>query len=268
MVSTVDEEIPSRSTITVAAPVCASVTSNTRNARRTTPFHAEISPHDSSRATSIPVRSNSRRLDESIRNCDGSSHSPPTGLRTRLKLFVKSLLNKPEIDIWNKLGTIAIIVNGRDEIRRAAAIRFDPQCDEDIITTAYLRENFGLTFDTTTGEFLADSITGREEYQSIAIQELRWWTSNLLRFQGSTCHVVDSELFDIIIGKKTIDRLGLYKVRRGMIAAFISRQPSINKDTSAADQKKADERREKERKDKDERDRKKKEERLRKRKEG
>ncbi|EAT87446.1 hypothetical protein SNOG_05055 [Parastagonospora nodorum SN15] len=183
-------------------------------------------------------------------------------------MFVKSLLNKPEIDIWNKLGTIAIIVNGRDEIQRAAAIRFDPQCDEDIITTAYLRENFGLTFDTTTGKFLAYGITGREEYQSIAIQELRWWTSNSLRFHGSKCHVVDSELFDIIIGKKTIDRLGLYKVRRGMIAAFISRQPSINKDTSAADQRKADERREKERKDKDERDRKKKEERLRKRDEG
>jgi hypothetical protein len=143
-------------------------------------------------------------------------------------MFVKSLLNKPDVDIWNKLGTIAVIVNGWDDIRRAAAIRFDPQCDEDTITTAYLRETFGLTSDTTTGEFLADSITGREEYQSIAIQELRWWTSNLLRFQGSTCHVVDSELFDIILEKKTIDRLGLYKVRRGMIAAFISRQPSIN----------------------------------------
>lgn len=68
---------------------------------------------------------------------------------------------------------------------------------------------------------------GREEYRSVGTQELRWWTSNLLRFQTSTCHVVESELFDIIIGKKTIDRLGLYKVRRGMIAAFISRQPSF-----------------------------------------
>ncbi|KAH3942710.1 hypothetical protein HBI25_053270 [Parastagonospora nodorum] len=267
MDSTLDK-IPSPSGTTVAAPIYAPVASNTRNAHIITPLLAESLPHDSLRTTSIPARAQARRLVESSRDCVGVSQSPPTRLRTRLKMFVKSLLNKPEVDIWNKLGTIAIIVNGRDEIRRAAAIRFDPQCDEDIITTAYLRENFGLMFDTTTGEFLADSITGREEYQSIAIQELRWWTSNLLRFQGSTCHVVDSELFDIIIGKKTIDRLGLYKVRRGMIAAFISRHPSINKDTSAADQKKADERREKERKDKDERDRKKKEERLRKRKEG
>jgi hypothetical protein len=143
---------------------------------------------------------------------------------------MESLFRRTPVDIFNQSGKIAVVVEDGRELTRAAVIQFYSQCEEDVISTAFLRDNFGVIFDDSKSERLANSITGREEYRSLGKCDIRWWTSrsNLLRYERSTCHVIDSDLFDIFIGAKTIRGLGIYKARCGIIAAFISQQPSVN----------------------------------------
>jgi hypothetical protein len=95
-----------------------------------------------------------------------------------------------------------------------------------VISTNFLATGFGLHFDDSDPELLACSITGHEQFFSIGRQSIRWWAPNLgnvYRFVPATCRVVKSDHFDLIIGERTIDELGIFKP--GMIAAFRSVLP-------------------------------------------
>ena len=134
--------------------------------------------------------------------------------------------------MWQQTVLVRIIV-GNDEIKRTVVVLFDPQCPVDIVSTHCLDTNFsGLAYPTSPPETIGTSITGREKYQSIGTVDLRWYgqkcRARLLnkvpqyrpRFEESSCCVVQSDEFELILGKGTIDKLQLFKPNRGIIAAF------------------------------------------------
>jgi hypothetical protein len=137
-----------------------------------------------------------------------------------------------EDNMWERTVLLCIIV-GVEEIKRTAVVLLDPQCPVDVVSTSCLRTKFpGFTYPRSIGETIGTSITAREKYQSIAMVDLRWYGQKgrarksatepqfRSRFEESSCHVVDSEEFELIIGRETIDRLRLYKLNHGIIAAF------------------------------------------------
>ncbi|KAF2123920.1 hypothetical protein P153DRAFT_371240 [Dothidotthia symphoricarpi CBS 119687] len=150
---------------------------------------------------------------------------------------------------------ISIMVNGREEIRYGVVL-FDPQCEEDIVSSDFatkldpqLRFSAGIPFATTILGGIIESIgeldarwapasiqTGRQSLRSPNFRS---------RFEESHCYIVQSDHFDFIVGAKTIDRLHLFESRNPMVAAFRGLSHESNADIISQEQKDADERRKK-----------------------
>jgi hypothetical protein len=96
-----------------------------------------------------------------------------------------------------------------DDLRQAV-ILYDSGIEEDIMSTAYLgaRRN---PADTMLRRTFAMSITGAA-FDYVGEVEIRWKDPNFTsyRYLETRCLVVESDFFDIIIGRKTIQRLQLY----------------------------------------------------------
>jgi hypothetical protein len=179
-------------------------------------------------------------------------------------------------DVWRQTLLVAMVIN-EFEVIRSAGVAFDSQCERDLVSSNFLRDNFedfDLNHDLSAIEPIGTSITGRETYTSLGVVRLRWYgqkrrgrlssTSPRYRpkYESGSFHVVDSDLFDIMIGSETIDRLGLFGPGRGFIAAFMGAN-SFDVKTTAEEQRKATERREKAQKDTAQREKEKKEEKKR-----
>lgn len=197
-------------------------------------------------------------------SCNGNletsaSAAPPptskTGLpSTSLKPLSVSTSNNPNLlkRAWRKIKAIVrpnrgsewevvtdiLIRVGDNEIKRSGVVLFDPQCPEDLISTHFLKDIPGLKYNESIETF-AKSITN-EAFNSIGTVDIRWYLGrrrfsltvwpeyNRARHESSTCRVVKSDDFEVMIGLQTIQRLGLYKSNYPLLAAFRSPAPAID----------------------------------------
>ncbi|KAI4914191.1 hypothetical protein J4E85_010703 [Alternaria conjuncta] len=159
--------------------------------------------------------------------------------------------------MWTPDGYVYLVV-GNDEIRRHVKILLDPQSPENVISTHCLSLFPGYTYSASAGVPIGTSITGRENYLSIAEVEIRWngINNNARRFTGpyfretlyesSTCHVMESDEFYLIIGRPTINRLELFKRnKKRIIAAWRGYNTSVNNENVDDEQESAEDRRKK-----------------------
>ncbi|KAH7094670.1 hypothetical protein FB567DRAFT_510801 [Paraphoma chrysanthemicola] len=128
--------------------------------------------------------------------------------------------------IWKQDGRVIIENEHGRERKQHAIVLFDPQCQKDVVSTVFLQERFGLSFDGLTQEALGYSITGQEEFVSVGRQAIRWWAPNLNRYENAFCRVVRSSRFDLIIGEETITKLDIFKP--GLIAAFMTPRAGLH----------------------------------------
>ncbi|CAO2647112.1 Nn.00g080340.m01.CDS01 [Neocucurbitaria sp. VM-36] len=131
---------------------------------------------------------------------------------------------------WEIITEIRISV-GVDEVKRSAVVLFDPQCPKDVISTRFLRNFPGLDYERSS-ESIGCSITGGERFKSIGRVEIRWHCGKrkpslsrspvyyLNCFEESTCLVVESEKFEVMIGRPAIEKLELYRSNHPLVAAF------------------------------------------------
>ena len=154
-------------------------------------------------------------------------------LTTGIKRFVaRFCLKKAEGDLWRR-EVCVLLDHGDDELRRTVIALFDPQCEENLISTTCLRNAFPtFEYESSAGVSIGTSITGLEAYMSIAMISIRWSEYHARRkrrpndilyflplFYSSNCRVIESNKFDLIIGRRTIDDLELFKRNKDAIAA-------------------------------------------------
>jgi len=142
-------------------------------------------------------------------------------------------------DVWTPDGYVYLVV-GNGEIGRHVKILVDTQSTVDAISTSCVSRYPGYTYSASAGVAIGTSITGRENYLSIAEIEIRWRGINnqaqrssgpyfrQTRIEESTCHVVESDEFDLIIGQPTINRLELLRRKTPILAAFRGVNTSVN----------------------------------------
>ncbi len=116
---------------------------------------------------------------------------------------------------------------------------FDTGSPIDMISDHFLKKFRGHTLQTSPeAQVIGTGITGRETYTSLGRIDLRWWARNpgkrsldrtlhlRPRFEDSSCHIIESKEFDLIIGRNTIDRLNLFEERTSLIAPVRYTLPS------------------------------------------
>jgi hypothetical protein len=133
-------------------------------------------------------------------------------------------------DMWNKVGSVAIILDGQEIPPVAAIILLDPGCEDvNLISTGMMRRA-GRNYDTASGVHIGSFLDGRECW-SLGEVCVRWYTEDYrMLFEDATCHVVDTIRFDLLIGKADIDRLQLFKPNRrpiGRISALFTTRPEV-----------------------------------------
>jgi hypothetical protein len=121
-----------------------------------------------------------------------------------------------------------------DDIREAVVL-YDSGIEEDIMSTAYLgaRRN---PADTMSRRTFAMSISGAA-FDYVDEVEIRWKDPNFTRYRflETRCLVVESDFFDIIIGRKTIQRLQLYVRNSAPVAGpTITPRPLLDSKDSTA----------------------------------
>ncbi|KAH5205500.1 hypothetical protein HBH77_100630 [Parastagonospora nodorum] len=121
------------------------------------------------------------------------------------KTVVTKRLIGTDASLLNQTGRVAIIQDG-EEVVRSALILFDPQTEHDLISSAFLGKNFGLSFDSDEARVIGQSVTDALFY-TIGTLHGRWVGAGLQRYETAAFHVVDSTMFDVVIGSSTIENL-------------------------------------------------------------
>jgi len=107
-------------------------------------------------------------------------------------------------------------------------IIFDTQCHVDIVSTHLLKDTFGLTINYSAPRCIGKTITG-ENINSVGEVDLRWWGRDRgwfrPRFEDLRAFVVESNAFELIIGRETMKRV-LINPSNSMIGVFVSNPPS------------------------------------------
>jgi hypothetical protein len=111
---------------------------------------------------------------------------------------------------------------------REAVVLFDTQCPYNLISTGYLKRAFGIDYEGMPAQPLGFSLTGTA-YESVGQKVIHWWSPNvaLYIYEESECYVVSSELFEVLIGYETIDKLRLFVPRHKLIAAWTTQRPGL-----------------------------------------
>lgn len=107
-----------------------------------------------------------------------------------------------------------------------ACVSFDIQCEHDVTSSSFLVRSFHIVFDEVGHEPIGYSMSGGTIF-GIGRQQIRWWAQPLKRYEYAECHVVQSDLFDLIIGRGTIKPLG-YQLKRNLIADFMTPRPGLS----------------------------------------
>ncbi|KAI4919805.1 hypothetical protein J4E90_001942 [Alternaria incomplexa] len=178
-------------------------------------------------------------------------------LKAWMRRSASSLRHKQnDNDVWTPDGYVYLVV-GNGEIGRHVKILVDTQSTVDAISTSCVSRYPGYTYSASAGVAIGTSITGRENYLSIAEIEIRWRGINnqaqrssgpyfrQTRIEESTCHVVESDEFDLIIGQPTINRLELLRRKTPILAAFRGVNTSVNIENIHDDQQSAEDKRKK-----------------------
>jgi hypothetical protein len=141
-------------------------------------------------------------------------------------------------DPFKQPGSVAIVTkDGRELPPLAAVIQFDTLCEPgNLISTSFLEKakmnNTGRAYDTSAGVDIGVSINGRA-CKSLGTVIVRWWSEDFdmdPRFEDATCHIVNSDKFEFIIGKPDIIRLELFQLNRkpiGCINALFAPRPTV-----------------------------------------
>lgn len=111
---------------------------------------------------------------------------------------------------------------------RYGVVLYDSGCEYDLISTGYLAERRKPEEDVVKRAF-AMSITG-EPFDSLGTAGIRWKDDDFssLRYIDTSCLIVESDFFDVIIGRKTMQKLRLFVRNPDLIAApLITPMPKV-----------------------------------------
>jgi hypothetical protein len=149
-------------------------------------------------------------------------------VKQALKRLNLTSTKSTSVNIWEKNGTVVILVGRHDE-SRSAIIMYDSGSEFNLISTSFL-ETFNMSCPPSTGVDFAISVTGGETFKSLGEIEVRWHDPSYRmrhRFQRARCHVVESEHIELLLGKNDIDRLKLFKPNRGLIGTLRAKRPKV-----------------------------------------
>jgi hypothetical protein len=128
------------------------------------------------------------------------------------------------------VGYVAIPIDDGHEREFATTIKLDPGCEKVNLISTRLMRKVGKLYDTSTGVDIGTFVDGKR-CQSLGTVEVRWYTKGYdMRFEEATCHVVDSDIFELLIGQVDISRLQLFKPNRdriGQISALFPIRPTV-----------------------------------------
>lgn len=132
-------------------------------------------------------------------------------------------------DTWQGIADVAYEV-GNSELVKRGVILLDTQSQHDLISTRFARK-FQVDLNNTVPEPFAFTVTGHTVY-SVGKMNARWYTEKTrsrlsFKFKGPTLwrfietefRIIDSDHFDIIIGKRTINEHKLFE-RQSLLAPF------------------------------------------------
>jgi hypothetical protein len=111
--------------------------------------------------------------------------------------------------------------------RRYAVILYDSGCEHNLISTHYM-ENLRKPQDVTNKRIFAMSITG-QPFEDEGEVGIRWRDDNIapLKFLNATCRIVESDFFDVIIGRRTILDKKLFVRNPHIAGPLLTSPPSV-----------------------------------------
>ncbi|KAF2827960.1 hypothetical protein CC86DRAFT_273539, partial [Ophiobolus disseminans] len=116
-------------------------------------------------------------------------------------------------NVWSQTGHVLVLVNDPEKQSDGVFI-FDPRYQNNFLSSRFVTKSFGLALQETEGVPVFETPDGFKVRQSISCS---WWTYGLTHLDYATFHVIESDTFEVIIGRRTIETLGLSKPRSKII---------------------------------------------------
>ncbi|KAH7071637.1 hypothetical protein FB567DRAFT_207671 [Paraphoma chrysanthemicola] len=144
--------------------------------------------------------------------------------------------HNPQNNTWKQCIRIAYTLSaGTSDITRYAICSFDSSCGLDLMSAAYAANVLNLSFDDNTPQLIGIGITGEPVY-SLGRLKARWYPEDDTpststagaefsyppKFYDADFYIVDSKIFEVIIGHSSLERNGIYGRKNNMIAPFRS----------------------------------------------
>jgi hypothetical protein len=141
-------------------------------------------------------------------------------IKAKHKPATRSSKNEP----WKGTAKVAFVdKETNSEVVRSGVIQFDSGCEDDFISIRFAQEEFNQNYGKTTPVAYGISMTGDTVY-TVGQMDARWWVEvrpsrwSLLSkapsvkpmYHKAKLLVVKSDVFDILIGSKTINKHGLF----------------------------------------------------------
>ena len=201
-----------------------------------TELHSGSAPHNPTPASvrpsrSLKLRTLSRRVKKGIRNMFFTSAQAKPRLVNSISVqpgpgdTPTMLVQSEPKDIWTYSGQVNYEPDDeRYNITLEAIILFDSGCKEVNLISARLANRLmgpGKIYKGSPGG--AGVLFDGQKLQSLGMLDVRWWIHEFRpRYEEVTCHVVDTELFELVIGRSDMDRLGLYmRDKRNWIGGLV-----------------------------------------------
>ena len=132
---------------------------------------------------------------------------------------------------WETKADVIVRHDGKDISEcLPVVIIFDTQCHVDIASTHLLKNTFGLAVGYAAPRCIGKTII-EENITSVGEVDLRWWGRDRKgfrpRFEELRAFVVESNAFELIIGRETMKRV-LIDPSNSMIGTFVSNPPSYD----------------------------------------
>ncbi|EDU48764.1 hypothetical protein PTRG_05844 [Pyrenophora tritici-repentis Pt-1C-BFP] len=163
-----------------------------------------------------------------------------------------------EGDIWIQEGTVAFAKDENQSDRTMSAIiQLDSGCENVNLISADFMRTLGWTQDPSCEAQDVGELLNGETVQSLGTVKVRWFAPEfrMRRYADATCHIMETEKFDLLMGKADLVRLRLYKINRPpRIFALYPRSPTVRGESRQQKNDEAKTAREKEKQDKAERE--------------
>ena len=132
-------------------------------------------------------------------------------------------------DSWTNNVDVAYVAGASEMVRRGVVL-FDSQSGHDLISTNFA-ETFGENYSGATRSIHAYTVTG-DPVMTVGKMKVRWhvevkqsrWpfrsnTKPLFKYYSAELLVIESDMFDVIIGRLTINKHSFFE-RKDLLAAF------------------------------------------------